>query len=92
MHSVRMKPMSRHSEAKPQSRQADNKGPVGPQGGTTTVTENRVRKTVYLDKETVEHIVADARKHRRPEAFVIRDILNEYYGISFDDDEESESG
>jgi len=67
------------------------KGPVGPQGGTTTVTENRVRKTIFLDKETVRMIRAEARRNRRPEAVVIRDILNEHYGISFDADDEPDS-
>lgn len=36
-------------------------------------------------------IRAEARRNRRPEAVVIRDILNEHYGISFDADDEPDS-
>jgi|GEM_PF-3110046 len=73
--------MTRHPRADAQSGKKDL---LGPQGGSTTVTENRVRKTLFLDKETAEAIRHAARRTRQPEAVVIRKILNEHFGISFD--------
>lgn len=78
--------MSRDPREDKPGRSAGSSPSVGPQGGVTTVTENRIRKTIFLDKETLRLVRADARKTRRPEAQVIREILNKHYGVSFGDD------
>lgn len=85
--SARMAAMSRDPREDKLGRSAGSAKSVGPQGGVTTVTENRIRKTIFLDKETLRLIRADARKTRRPEAQVIREILNKHYGVSFGGDE-----
>jgi len=65
----------------PKTRAADPK--LGPHGGRTTVSASgdMVRKTFYIDRVTENALRDEAYQTRRSEADIVREALQERYGI-----------
>lgn len=52
---------------------------LGPQGGRTTVTKHRIRRTFFIDRDADEAVRRRAEETGQPEAAVIREALRAYF-------------
>lgn len=75
-HSLESAPMS-----SPSPEDHDDHPPIGRRGGTTTTTPDRVRKTVWIDRDVEAHLRRLAYESGRAEAEFVREALRRFCGF-----------